>query len=732
MRRLSLALIGTVALSFAGSCEEGPPQLGPQGGETSWRKLQFFKGLEETVTLVKTANASYALRANGERTSIEDVRRLDRAAWAARFGVMTSGLANIVTQHNGAAIEAVDAPGTSIPFFVMVGVGTADSEADAQLDLDLRSTDPVVAAAAREVYSEKVAIELDAIESQLLALGITVDGRGHLMPILWGKGAPDALLEIASLPQVLVMGNAAPSAPADQIDVEAPASFHATDTAFHGFSGEDEKVGVIDTGTCKIRDTNNLIARTIQYQDTGPSPSCSVDVDCDPLCGSEDSVCSSGHCLDSHGTAVTSVITQILRDATIYYPNESDEDNRFGHDDVTCTPAIIDAYEFLVGNDVKFVNESYECIDPDLELDGVVEDFFERRFGIFITKSASNNTSDQACPTTWNGVCVGGVNRNIEMYCRSSYDNDLGDSSDREEPDVTAYAGDGSSTGACPGVPEEFVLVAGAGSDIHFLGERGNSFAAPAVTALAVLTKEWCEDQGDPIPDDLLLRAMVMNGAWKQNPDGWRYSTPRPFPTDHKDGGGFIDGWGLLPYCGDQPEDGFAIYGTGEIDPEKDGVLGMPDKDPEYPDAPPETYAPELSPADQDLKPSMDGATYRVENLFAGAPGAAIPFREGDRLRFSFAFRACAYDGTVRDDVVVDPADRGVAVDFDIFLYNATKDDMLFASQSFDDVNEGFDVTIPEDWDGDYQVLLVWPEESTGCKDEPEQFAWTAMGWFLQ
>lgn len=70
----------------------------------------------------------------------------------------------------------------------------------------------------------------------------------------------------------------------------------------------------------------------------------------------------------------------------------------------------------------------------------------------------------------------------------------------------------------------------------------------------------------------------------------------------------------------------------------------------------------------------------------------------------------------------------GSDVDFDVFLYNVDRGEGLYASQTADDVNEGFDVLIPEGWKGEYQVVLYWPDDADFCEaGEVENTAWT--GW---
>ncbi|NUP07990.1 MAG: S8 family serine peptidase [Polyangiaceae bacterium] len=732
-----LAIPGILISALLAACDSPPPGEEDQSAPHGVARSTYFQGLEETVLLIKAQTGSIAVRPNGEPLSIAALKQLDRKAWRTRYGAMTptlvDALRTTVSTDSSPAPESTSPasePGAAqqptIPFYVVVPAGGASGPAQDALDAALRSPDEQVASGARATLQQQVTLALDAIVPQLEALGVVVEGRGTLMPLLWGRGTAAQLEAAAFVPDIVVLGSAQPGTPLDQADVESQPVFHASSAAFPGLTGAGEKAAVIDSGACKVRDTHHFIDRSVNYQDTGPAPSCSgpTDSSCNNTCLSEDSYCEAGHCLDGHGTEVLGIVGQMLPDAELYYPNVG-EPNWLDIDSVQCTPAIVHAYEYLVSNGVKFVNESYECENAPRDFDGVIEDYFSRKHGVLITKSANNKANLAACSSTWNGICVGGVNLDKEMYCNSSYRNDIAGDTDREEPDVVAYAGDGHPAD-CPGVPDQDVLVASAAGDSLYAGKTGNSFASPAVLSLAVLMKEFCESQGQGTPNNLELRAMIINGATRANPDGWRYSTSKP-GQDHKDGGGFIDGPGLRVFCTTGGNE-IAIKGAGTIYPQESGTLGMPESDPEYPDVPPQSNDGTLQPANQDLLPSKDGASYKYINLFATQPGGGIELEKGNRIRVTFSWEACAYDGN-GDEPVTDAADRSVATDFDLFLYNATIGRMFYASQSFDDVNEGFDVTIPSaDWNGSYQAILVWPKDATGC-DGKENYAWGGRVW---
>ncbi len=78
---------------------------------------------------------------------------------------------------------------------------------------------------------------------------------------------------------------------------------------------------------------------------------------------------------------------------------------------------------------------------------------------------------------------------------------------------------------------------------------------------------------------------------------------------------------------------------------------------------------------------------------------------KGDGLRVSLSWSTCSTGQTTSTG----------PTDFDIFLFNRNRGSYLFSSQSVFDNNEGFQVSIPDGWDGNYDVYLSWPKASTGC-----------------
>jgi hypothetical protein len=90
--------------------------------------------------------------------------------------------------------------------------------------------------------------------------------------------------------------------------------------------------------------------------------------------------------------------------------------------------------------------------------------------------------------------------------------------------------------------------------------------------------------------------------------------------------------------------------------------------------------------------------------------------KAGDRIRFVLSWNACA-QATL--------APNRIGVDFDVFLYNATQKRYLYASQSNDDNNEGFDIIVPPNGAGDYVVYVTHMNDAKGCSDSPNKETYT-------
>ncbi len=299
----------------------------------------------------------------------------------------------------------------------------------------------------------------------------------------------------------------------------------------------------------------------------------------------------------------------------------------------------------------------------------------------------------------------------------------------REEPDLTALAGDTYGfSGACAGHSHQTVRVleVDPNSYSNWDGDTGTSFAAPAVTAMAALAREACAERwGDPL-DARFLRSLLRTAAWGGNPGGdWRYSTPLDpnDPTilaekDRKDGAGMLLADGVMEFCttgGAQGTEG----GSGSLDLSEDE--DFPGTNGDYPDAgwTPPGEDPAMHVMDYSVSPEM---VVDLNNKLLWHSEDALD--AGTRFRATFSWDSCPLD--VTGDA---PANR--AVDIDLFLVNADTGWIAYASQSVDDVNEGFDVTLPEGPErGHYELWIAWPEGSEACGGGSfEPYGWTLRWW---
>jgi len=415
-------------------------------------------------------------------------------------------------------------------------------------------------------------------------------------------------------------------------------------------------------------------------------------------------ICLDGHCVSKHSTAVGGVIAAIAPEADLFMANA---DNM----SPVTIGAIEHAYKYLVDEQkVPIVNESFATTRAFVH--GIVEDELARSRGLFVTVASGNEAAYEwgapACRDSTNALCVGAHGAGLQLSCFSNWGNpgpaDGSEFSDREEPDLLGFGGEGGVDLGCPAsIPEEPVRVAEPGTT-GYTTARGTSFSAPAAAASAALLLQYCREMGNWIPSGLWLRSVLMAAAMRNSiqtfTPNFRYSTSRLW-DDWKDGAGILSLGVALTACNPELADEGEIpiiASEGEIDVNRG----------------------EKMPGDGDWKPPLEPP----ENPRAGADGAIRPFNQHKqpgpddgrvsqrlyyigklskygRVRAVFSWNTCRQPG----DLFSRPTP-----DFDLFLYNVTKNRIVFTSQSFDDNNEGFDVdvaTLGEDGD-EYELIVGW------------------------
>ncbi len=528
----------------------------------------------------------------------------------------------------------------------------------------------------------------------------------------------DVLLKIGRAPNIINVSSNWAHAGRNDSGPTNLVTAHHIDTAWNAATpalfGANQKVGFMEliSPGHRVYDAHeafsqNAVAPTYQ----NPTPVlCSVDTDCDAGCKTSscfasdpeffcDDVCRNGKCVDAHLSKVAGVVSSTrggtpwsAARASLYFANEA-----LNHCDKAENQQ---AFEWFVNNDVRIVNESYSCNAADDV--GQIEDYYTQVFGVHVIKTAGNSATVRACPNHLNSVCVGATRLDLHMADYSTTQNPVnahGDGYDREEPDIVAMGG--AAGEQCVGYESVDLLGLQSPTDWGGAG-AGTSFSAPIVTSMVALLQEKCG-----YIDPIVMRALLAGAARDVDPDasnflpGWRYSTPAHF-RDLGDGAGF-DLADLLGCPTGQLE---------EIDL-RDGVPGpVGDAPPSGP--PPQSLGLRIQSSGVTPGPT-DGRLYKRL--------AEVKFSRDGRLRYSVHWNACAEEPLGYPQATVVP-------DFDLFLFDRTRGRYYYASQSNDDNNEGFDVSIPETLAGTYEVWLAWPDGAVGCGGAPGAlFGWEIAAW---
>lgn len=228
------------------------------------------------------------------------------------------------------------------------------------------------------------------------------------------------------------------------------------------------------------------------------------------------------------------------------------------------------------------------------------------------------------------------------------------------------------------------------------------------MSSIVALFREQCLAEEAITLDQRQLRSILRTVAWANDPADSAYSTPRP-GEDFKDGAGELFAGRLL--CNQDPDEGGFESGVLDLYDGDDLPEGDADYH-KYLESPGETQS--VSPQAFDLDPSSPPAEIDSKRI------VSLTLTPGDRLRATFSWDGCAVGA-------LGVAPTGPAVDFDLFLYSASGSEYVWASQSLDDNNEGFDYTVQAGEGGTYDVYVAWDKSTPGCDGtqfEPYAFSY--------
>jgi len=626
----------------------------------------------------------------------EEFRRAEQAVWLRRTEKLSAPLRSLLN-----SAESIDEQ-------VDLLVTYAPPAVPKHLARSAASTDFAEARAAHE----EIFHLHDELFSRMNSYVDTVGGRAVQgvpgFPALFTSLAISAVKRLAEHPQILLVELKEFSGFGGEL--ADPVPFHDIDVTFNdppqNIFGNNIPVGLVELNVfdgVRIADheSQELLSGLAYELPLSASPTC-------PCIPGE--ICSGTFCRATHGARVLSVISAseagVARAAgkvDLHIPN---------NDKVCDADGAAGAYSWLFGESVYTINESYFCVDGANSMSGVlrdgrIQDYYARQYGMLTVRAAGNEALsgdsllEPACPNTLNSLCVGGVTPTKTMWPESDWKNPPGQ--DREEPDLVALGEDVRR--ALPGASR----TAWADGD-------GTSLASPAVTGMVAMYRERCSGS-IPFAHQNQIRAVFRNLAFSADADSMgRYSTPAPAAMqDFKDGAGFLSAGPLLYLCGGEPPGGLLInQGLVTIDMAEDGT-DMPGGSVEY-----QAGYPFDETADYTSAP--DAASREGHLLFS--LGTLDP---GDRVRFSISWSACVSSPT-------GGALTTAGSDFDLFLYKkpvgGSGGKYIFGSQSVDDVNEGFDVTLTSSHgSGDYEIWVSWESGSTCAGHTIESLGWSSARW---
>ena len=545
-----------------------------------------------------------------------------------------------------------------------------------------------------------------------------------------------------------------------------------------GFYGAKIRVGVRELSRgCRINDKHEAFADLTGARATYQNPPGSCG-NCELVCAADPNdksrtagaVCVSGECRSRHATAVASRIASSQSSA------DSDQPSGPFHAAMVefflpeysggvseSLSELKTAYDWLEQNQVYIVNESiganaFGPDSPGFSPWSVVSDWYARHTGMTIVRAAGNRLGKKSSGKNevscggFNTICVGSSAwsvkpRDVGVHYWTSlsrwanpYAGSGAEAKELEKPDVLA---EGERVHAAVADFEED-WHPNTGNSAFFVS--GTSFAAPVVTGLVAMIGERCAGQTEyPLFGKAALRT---HGTWipsraeTATPTGQGFmptectklpagSPPPLYPAPHL-GCDFYGGAGIVSsrylderLCPPNGSEKFPCDGTTE-DPCPMSGSGVLNNESMGSQPPWETGGP----VDWYSNSSKAALRQKDEGF---APLLALPgeARSKDtRIRMTFAYYSC-------------PASLGMqhssleaANNLDLVLWGrragTQNDEIVFASEALDDTVEGFDVTLPADFQT-LHVSLIGPRSLAPCPDAfgksvvSEPYSWALL-----
>ena len=749
--RAGLVVAGLIG---SGACSSSQPPSSDDGDEFTYVYTTYLTGLEENARIVKTLRTVRVYLDDGRVVSEPQMQVLDGDARRAKFGAMDPGFAKYVRSQ---------APGAMLKVAFMFAID----------DVSPRSGGPRVGTPDQiriATLKQSIARAYGKVEPFLRANGVQIETTVETMPVVLAEASAAVIDKVSKSPLITLAVTAETrpgrlhvgGQPGDGVvDPHIDTTFNA-----QGHYAAGQRIGIVEDNYSGLFDNHEAFSQAeidpsngyrVTYQ--REPQDCTSTTDCTASGqGFAQDCINLGHtghtkqCVSAHASAVASVATGTnggnpygAARARYYYPNGDATQAPGPHN--ACSPTdLLNAYNWLAGQGVTVVDESWGCQNSGYNngttLEGITQDWYARHSNMAIFKSAGNKVgpdgqfcsdpNQPACPYSLNSTCVGaneigGGNANDQMTPYSSFTNNNGPDgtrTDREEPDVSMLGGSAVDTPLCPdysGLPQVDVLNGFNGITNEWTTLFGTSFAAPAAAAMAALCQEVLDPAYFQSPQrEQTIRAILKSAGWERNIINYHYSTSFTQMTnpDWLDGGGTPMGDAVWAVCNRVPGPGgtTGLYGTDPGDqngglPFNFGGACRACNNPRSP-----LYQSTASGTHFESSPPPSSGDNRHYHQFAGP----FSLTAGTRIRAVVVWDSCPNaPGGI--------APAPVKTDIDLFLVR--NGFMLASSQSVSDVTEGFDIAVP--YDGSY--TLWWAAvPGPGCDGTAhEPLAWSVWygGW---